>query len=349
MQDILLNTKAGLYCPQGDFYIDPCKAVERALITHAHSDHARKGHKYYLSSRESETLLKCRLGENIHLQTLEYGEKISLNGVVVSFHPAGHILGSSQIRVEFKGQVVVASGDYKIEKDSTCPEFEIVPCHTFITESTFALPVFRWCRQSEVFNEINTWWKENAEEGTTSVIFGYSLGKAQRILSGLNTEIGPIAALDTINDLNKCYLQEGIRLPNLYNIKDYEFRRAKGKMIVAPPHYMNSYLLRRFGNFSSAFASGWMQVKGSGNTRGITKGFVLSDHADWNDINKIVEATGAESIWISHGYKKVLARWLQEKGKSVYIISDNRRIEKDESEGLDLINPKPEVNNETVC
>lgn len=348
MEQVLINTKAGLYCPQGDFYIDPSKAVDKALITHAHSDHSRKGHKSYLASRESEALLRTRLGANISLQTLDYGESININGVNVSFHPAGHILGSSQIRIEFKGQVFVASGDYKIEKDSTCTEFEVIPCHTFITESTFALPVFRWCRQSEIFDEINTWWSQNREDGITSVVLGYSLGKAQRILSGLNPDIGPIAVLDTIDDLNKCYTSAGISLPKTYNIKDHEFRKSRGKMIVAPPHYMGSYIMRKFGNVSYAFASGWMQIRRSGNSRGFGKGFVLSDHADWNDINKIVDATGAESIWISHGYTNVLAKWLQSKGKSVRIISNHNLREKDESDDLPLPLSR-DISDEELC
>lgn len=342
-EKVIINTKAGLYCPQGDFYIDPSRAVDRALITHAHSDHARKGHKLYLASSQSEALLKTRLSESICLQTLNYGENLNINGVNVSFHPAGHILGSSQIRVEYKGQVFVFSGDYKLEQDSTCSQFELIPCHTFVTESTFALPVFRWCRQSELFDEINHWWRENRDEGITSVIFGYSLGKAQRILSGLDPEIGPIAVLDSIKGINNCYIKEGIRLPKLHDLKDYEFRKARGKMIVAPPNYIGSYWLRRFGSVSAAFASGWMQIRKSGNARGISKGFVLSDHADWNEINKIVDATRAECIWISHGYKKVLARWLKERGKEVHIVSEPRAMEKPESDELMFNNSGPDA------
>lgn len=349
MQKLLVNTKAGLYCPQGDFYIDPSRVVERAVITHAHSDHARKGHKYYLSSNKGSSLLKSRLGDSINLETLEYGNTICINGVTLSLHPAGHILGSSQVRIEYQGYVAVVSGDYKIEKDLTCDEFEVVKCHTFVTESTFALPVFRWCSQSDLFTDINRWWNENKEEGSVSVIFGYSLGKAQRILSGLDPETGPIAVLDTIKDINKCYIEKGIKLPSVYDVRDQAFRNSRGKMIVAPPNYIGSNWLKRFGSISCAFASGWMQLRKSGMARGITKGFALSDHADWTDINKIVDATGAEEIWISHGYKETLARWLQEKGKRTFIISERQIKETDEPEGPEIQRLSEEGIDEEVC
>ena len=330
-KSLLKITRNGLYCDQGDFYIDPCRSVDKAIITHAHSDHARSGHRNYLACSESRSLLKLRIGENISLETLNYGEQINIDGVKLSFHPAGHILGSSQVRIEYNNEVVVVSGDYKLEPDKTCVAFEPLKCNTFISECTFGLPVYNWCSQQEVFDDINLWWKNNKEDGFTSILFGYTLGKSQRLLSGLDESIGPISVFDNIEQINRCYKDAGIKFPNYMNVRDLNIVQHKGSMIIAPPNLINSGTLRKFGQIRTAFASGWMQVRKQKKSRGFGYGFVLSDHADWEEINKTIDETGADSIWLDHGYTFVLSQWLKEKGKDVKIISSHQKIDLDES------------------
>src|SRR5438067_3435189 len=205
MSDMVVVRKEGLYCVPGDFYIDPWRPVERAVITHAHGDHARWGHQHYLASNQSVGILKSRLGLDINIEGLDYGERITHNGVTISLHPAGHVLGSAQVRMECGGEVWVASGDYKVEPDATCAPFEPVRCHCFITESTFGLPIYRWDPEQEVFDDINRWWRRNADEGRTSVLYAYAFGKAQRVLSGLDASIGPIVCHGALKPLNDVY------------------------------------------------------------------------------------------------------------------------------------------------
>ena len=309
-----LNDK-GLYCSKGGFYIDPWKAVDKALITHAHSDHVKPGTKNYLAVDESENLLKFRLGKKINLQTVKYGENVNINGIKVSFHPAGHILGSAQIRLEFDNQVIVFSGDYKTDEDFTCQKFEPVRCNTFITESTFGLPVYKWPPQKEIFDEINNWWKQNIIEGKTSILLGYSLGKAQRLISGLDPTIGPVLTQASIENINNCYRESGINVPYttcLEKINDKNiFKKA---IIVVPPSDNNSLWIRKFVNVSRAFASGWMQVRGARKWRSVDRGFVLSDHADWDGLISTIKETGAENICVMHGYITPFVRWLNENG-----------------------------------
>lgn len=210
----------GLYCPPGDFYIDPWRPVARAVITHAHSDHARAGHGHYLAHTDSAGTLRTRLGGDIALQTLPYGEAIAHHGVRISLHPAGHVLGSAQVRLEHGGRVWVASGDYKTEPDGTCAPFEPVPCDTFITESTFGLPIYRWPTQAVLFAEIDGWWRANAEAGRASVLFCYAFGKAQRILHGVDASIGPIVVHGAVEPLNAVYRAAGVALPQTLRVTD---------------------------------------------------------------------------------------------------------------------------------
>jgi putative mRNA 3-end processing factor len=311
---ILKITDCGLFCKDGNFYIDPWKPVETALITHGHSDHARTGMKKYLASHNCKDILRFRLGE-INLQTIGYGETISFNNVKVSFHPAGHILGSSQIRVERNGEVWVVSGDYKLEADETCEPFELVKCHTFITESTFGLPVYKWQPQKNIFDEINSWWKSNKNNKRASLIFCYALGKAQRILSGLDPSIGPILTHGAVENMNVPYREAGILLPEttyVGNVHDKSiFREA---IIVAPPSGDNVFWTKKFGVMSTAFASGWMQIRGNRRRRSVDRGFVLSDHVDWDSLLYTIKETGAENIFITHGYTQPLVKWLCETG-----------------------------------
>ena len=306
----------GLYCAAGDFYIDPWQPVERAVITHAHGDHARWGSQSYLCSREGEGVLRTRLGVNAPIQSAAWGEAITINGVRVSLHPAGHILGSAQIRVEHKGEVWVASGDYKTDPDPTCTPFELQRCHTFITESTFGLPIYRWHDEREVFGQIREWWRANKDAGRSSVLFAYALGKAQRLLAGLvDNDIGPVYTHGAVERLNRDYRAAGIRLVETRYASDLpRSHDFAGSMIVAPPSAAGSTWLRRFGTVSSGFASGWMRVRGNRRRRALDRGFVLSDHVDWPALTSTVIATGAECVWVTHGTREPLVRWLTEKG-----------------------------------
>jgi putative mRNA 3-end processing factor len=316
--DLVIQRPEGMYCPQGDFYIDPWRPVDRAVITHAHADHARVGSTRYLAAAPAEGVLRSRLGE-IDLQTLPYGEAVEMNGVRVSLHPAGHVLGSAQVRIEHQGQVWVASGDYFVsgahDENSTCDPFEPVRCDCFITESTFGLPIYRWRPQREVFDEIDTWWRGNAEAGRASLLMAYSFGKAQRILAGVDASIGPIVVHGAVETLNEAYRAAGVSLPPTLKVTELtDPADVKRALVIAPPSVQGSPWLKRFGDRSDAFASGWMQLRGARRRRGVDRGFVLSDHADWPGLQQAITATGAERVIVTHGYEAVMVRWLQQQG-----------------------------------
>jgi len=316
--DLLVARPEGLYCPDGDFHIDPWRPVARAVITHAHADHARRGHGAYLAQADSAGVLRARLGD-ITLQPLAYGEAVTLGGVRVSLHPAGHVLGSSQVRLEHGGQVWVASGDYFVsgagDANPTCAPFEPVRCDCFITESTFGLPIYRWRRQAEVLAEVDAWWRDNAEAGRTSLLMAYSFGKAQRLLAGVDASIGPIVVHGAVDPLNRAYRAQGVALPDtllLDEVADKStLRRA---LVVAPPAVHGSAWTRRLGEFSDAFASGWMQLRGARRRQGVDRGFVLSDHADWPGLQQAIAASGAQRVIVTHGQEAVMVRWLQQQG-----------------------------------
>jgi putative mRNA 3-end processing factor len=314
--DLVVARPEGLYCPPGDFYIDPWRPVERAVITHAHSDHARVGHGHYLAHTDSQGILRARLGADIRLQTIGYGEAIEHHGVHLSLHPAGHVLGSAQVRLAHAGRVWVASGDYKTEPDATCTPFEPVPCHTFITESTFGLPIYRWPTQAQLFAEIDAWWRKNAEEGRASVLFCYAFGKAQRILHGVDASIGPIVVHGAVEPLNAVYRAGGVALPQTLRVTDpgVDAKLLQRALVLAPPSAQSSPWMRRFGNYSDAFASGWMQLRGTRRRRGVDRGFVMSDHADWPGLQQAIAGTGAERVMVTHGSVAVMVRWLRENG-----------------------------------
>ena len=314
MTDLVIVRAQGLYCVPGDFYIDPWRPVERAVITHAHADHARAGHGHYLAAAAGVGVLRARLGA-IHIDGLAYGEPVLHNGVTVSLHPAGHVLGSAQVRIAYRGEVWVASGDYKIEPDPTCAPFEPVRCDTFITESTFGLPIYRWRQQREVYEDINQWWRKNAAEGRASVLFCYAFGKAQRILSGLDTAIGPLICHGAAQALNEVYRAAGVALPPTRLVTDIADQAdLKRALVIAPPSAAGSPWIKRFGDYSDAFASGWMLLRGARRRRGVDRGFVLSDHADWPGLMQAVEASGAERIIVTHGSIPVMVRWLRQNG-----------------------------------
>jgi putative mRNA 3-end processing factor len=312
---LLRLTERGLYCEAGDFYVDPWHPVGRAVVTHAHSDHARWGCERYLGSREGERVLRTRLGSKARIRTVGWGESVEVGGVRVSLHPAGHILGSAQVRIEHRGEVAVVSGDYKTEPDATCSAWEPVACHTFVTESTFGLPIYRWPPQAEVFAEINAWWRNNAEAGKASLILGYALGKAQRLLAGLDPSVGPIFTHGAVEKLTQDYRDSGIDLPPTTHVSAApKGMKWAGAMIVAPPSADATPWTRKFGPLSNAFASGWMRIRGTRRRRSLDRGFVLSDHVDWPSLIASIEATGAERVWVTHGYTAQVVRWLRNRG-----------------------------------
>ncbi|MFP5392377.1 MAG: ligase-associated DNA damage response exonuclease [Gammaproteobacteria bacterium] len=313
MSDMVVVRKEGLYCVPGDFYIDPWKPVARAVITHAHGDHARFGHGHYLTAATGVNVLRSRLGD-ITVDGLAYGERLVHNGVTISLHPAGHVLGSCQVRMQYQGEVWVASGDYKIEPDATCEAFEPVRCDTFITESTFGLPIYRWAPEQSIFDDINAWWRKNADEGRASVIFAYAFGKAQRVLSGLDPSIGTIICHGAAEPLNRVYRECGVELPPTRMVTDVDKADIRRALVLAPPSAAGSTWMRRFGDYSDAFASGWMQLRGARRRRGVDRGFILSDHADWPGLMTAIRATEAPRVIVTHGSIPVMVRWLRQMG-----------------------------------
>jgi putative mRNA 3-end processing factor len=321
VDELLQLTPSGLYCDEADLYIDPWRPVKRAVITHAHADHARPGSRSYLCARESRPLLAARLGPETDIQTLAYGEPLSINSMTLSLHPAGHVLGSAQVKLEMGGRTTVVSGDYKTAPDPTCAPLEPLRCDAFISECTFGLPIFRWPAPEDVFGEIGDWWRSNREQGKTSILFAYALGKAQRILSALDSSIGPIWTHGAIEKVNRCYREMGISLPDTTYVGDGQDKNQfNGALVIAPPSADQPAWLSRFRNRSRAFASGWMQIRGNRRRRSLDRGFVLSDHSDWDGLVGTIEATGAERIGLTHGYSTEMSRWLREKGHAAEII-----------------------------
>src|SRR5438874_6197125 len=336
-------TARGLYCKQGDFYVDPWRPVDAAVITHAHSDHAYSGNKFYLVAKDCERLARIRLDDEAAIATQNYGETKVIDGVRLSFHPAGHILGSAQVRVEYKGEVWVVSGDYKLTPDPTCTPFETVKCNFFITEATFGLPIYRWPPPVQVFGEINDWWRRNQEREKASVIFAYALGKAQRVLNGIDRSIGRIYTHGSVERLTRAYREAGIDLADTtYAGSVTKKKDFIGSLIVAPPSAQASTWLRRFGSQSTGFASGWMMVRGARRQRAVDRGFVLSDHADWPELNNAIRATGAETVFVTHGFSEEVVRWLNETGmnavelKTQFVGDDAPELLDEESESVSI-------------
>jgi putative mRNA 3-end processing factor len=325
---LLAFTERGIYCHQAKIYLDPWRPVEKALISHGHADHSRWGHKKYITHHNNVPIIKHRLG-NIKVTGKDYGETFVVNNVKFSFHPAGHIPGSSQIRVEHKGEVWVFTGDYKLGADGISIPFESVRCNTFITECTFGLPAFKWRPQQEVFNDINEWWATNKSEGKTSVLFGYTLGKAQRLLKHLDTSIGKIYTHGAVEKMT-AVLRPRLDLPATELItRETDKKNVKGNIIIAPPSTHGSVWLRKFAPFVTATASGWMAFRGARRRRAIDKGFVLSDHADWEDLLSAIKSTGCEKVIATHGYTDIFSRYLKEQGYDA-------RTEKTQYEGENL-------------
>ncbi len=314
--ELLTFTDKGIFCAQAQVYIDPWKPVDRAIVSHGHSDHAYPGHRHYLCTHGAMPVIRHRLYlEDPSIQTLDYREPVVINGVRFSFHPAGHIPGSAQVRVEYKGEVWVFSGDYKLQSDGISTPFEPVSCHVFVTESTFGLPVYKWQPQPDVVASINDWWERNRSEGKASLIAGYTLGKSQRILRNIDTSIGPVFVHGAVDAINQVMRAQGIDLPDAPRVTDNIHKEdLRGALIICPPSAVGSPWVRRFYPYSLGVASGWMKLRGTRRRRGADRGFVLSDHADWDDLNRAVRATGAQKVYATHGYSEIFAHWLTTQG-----------------------------------
>ena len=314
MKNVVELQSEGLYCAAGDFYIDPWRPVKNAVITHGHGDHARTGSEHYHSSITSRDILLHRLGA-VNLTPHEYGVRFKMGAATVSFHPAGHVLGSAQIRIEVGGEVWVVSGDYKRSIDASCEPFEVVACDTFISEATFALPVYAWPETREIALQIFDWW-QGYREGP-SLLFAYAFGKTQRILAELAKITSKRVYLHgACQELSEIYRRNGINLVPTALVSDQDKSYGfKGDLILAPPSAHRSAWMKRFKSPQTGFASGWMQIRGNRRRRGYERGFVLSDHADWKDLISTILATGAKKILLTHGNTDALVRYLTEEMK----------------------------------
>ena len=333
MQGVLSFTDRGIYCAAGDFYVDPWRPVDRALITHGHADHSRWGMKRYLATEAAAPVMRHRLGD-VEIETVRYGEERRIGDATVSYHPAGHVPGSAQIRVEVGGEVWVASGDYKVAPDGLSEAFEPVRCHAFITECTFGLPVFKWRPQPEVIGEIDAWWARNRAEGRFSVLGAYALGKAQRVLASVDASIGPILTHGAVENTNEVLRAQGIRLPDTVRVTpDTDLKTHAGALVIATPSALGSPWMRKFGPASTGFASGWMSIRGIRRRRAGDRGFVVSDHADWEELNEAIAATGASRVFVTHGYTSVFRRWLTEQGYDAAVVETEYEGESLDTEG----------------
>lgn len=317
MGNLITFTDKGLYCQKGEFYIDPWKPVQKAIITHGHADHAYSGHKFYLCHTYTKPILQLRLGDN-NYQTLKWNEPININGVNVSLHPAGHIIGSSQVRIEINDEVWVVSGDYKTEDDGISGKFEPIRCNTFITESTFGLPIYKWKPQQEIYDNVITWINKNKENGKTSVLLAYSLGKAQRILQAIKETTQTIFAHGAVFNMQKMLIENGWDLAPVERITPETPKELlKGAVVIAPPSADGTTWMKRFNPYAVGICSGWMQVRGNARRRNVDAGFALSDHADWDGLLQTVKAIGAERVFVTHGFQSAFTRYLNEENISL--------------------------------
>lgn len=325
-RDLLECTPRGLYCPAGDFYVDPWAAVDYAILTHAHADHARSGSKRYLSAKSSESLLRVRLGQSIDLQTVAYGESLTIKDARVSLHPAGHILGSSQVRIEVAGRVALITGDYKLQSDLTCDAWEPVRCDLMVSESTFGLPVFRWPETRLVIQEMIGWWEENQRQGRTSLLLAYSVGKAQRVLAEIFGVCGvevasKVAVHGAMLGPNRAYVSAGVALPELPSAASLGGQHDWSQsLVIGPPSTQSTPWMDRFSDPSIAMASGWMAIRGTRRRRNVERGFVLSDHVDWPDLLTAIGECQPEQVWVTHGFSEVVSRYLTERGIAAEVL-----------------------------
>jgi putative mRNA 3-end processing factor len=311
---LLTFTKKGIYCAQGDFYIDPWLPVDKAIITHAHADHARSGMKHYLCHHYTKPLLHARISADISVQSAGYSEPIDIQGVRVSLHPAGHIIGSAQIRIEYKGFISVISGDYKTIDDGISTPIEIVRCNEFVSESTFGLPIYKWESNDRLQSQMQSWIKQNQSAGKTSIFVAYSLGKAQRIMKMVEG-MGPLYVHNSIARLNEAIMQSGIQLPHyevLHEVIDK--KEIQGSMVIVPPALLGTSVLKKIPNGATAICSGWMQVRGHRRWRAVDAGFAISDHADWDGLLEVIKESQAEKVFVTHGKTASFSKYLNELG-----------------------------------
>lgn len=343
MSNLLSFTDRGIWCAQADVYIDPWRAVDRAIVTHAHSDHARKGSAHYLAHPITKQLMHARLGDDLRIDTMLPGQSGTINGVRISFHPAGHIPGSVQVRLEHKGEVWVVTGDHKRHVDGISEPFEPVPCHTFITECTFGLPIYRWRAPDTVFAAINAWWSANADAGVCSVISAYSLGKAQRLLTGVDRSIGPLLVHGAVANMNQVLEQAGVALPPWEPItRDTPKDRFRRALVITPGSSLNTPWANKMRPFSTSMASGWMQLRGWRRRGNLDQGFVLSDHADWDALLLAVKETGAQRIIATHGYTDLFSQYLRSIGYDATAESTEFSGDGDALDTVELVAPVPD-------
>lgn len=337
---LITFTKKGIYCPQGKFYIDPWRPVDMAVITHGHADHARWGMKKYLCHHFTKPILYQRIGADIECQSVEYGETVTINGVKLSLHPAGHIIGSAQIRLEYKGYITVISGDYKVQEDGLSTPFELVKCNEFVTESTFGLPIYNWLEVPELNKKLQNWVLKNQENNKTSVFIGYSLGKAQRIMKAVEG-LGKIYVHYSIGKLNEAFETVGINLPE-YTIADFRERpkEVEHEIVIVPPALLDSSIIKKIPDPATAICSGWMQVRGARRWRSADAGFAMSDHADWKGLLQTVKATEAEIVHVTHGQTEVFSKYLNEIGVQADVVETLFGEDDDETEKEPLENQK---------
>lgn len=323
---LLEFTEKGIYCSQAGVYLDPWRGVDKALISHGHTDHARWGSRHYITHEINVTIIKHRLGK-ISVTGKKYGEVFNINGVRFSFHPAGHVPGSSQIRVEHKGEVWVFTGDYKTQVDGISTPFEPVKCNTFITECTFGIPVFQWEEPNIVHESINHWWVNNKNDQTTSLLMGYSLGKVQRLLKHLDPSIGKIFTHGATEKMTQI-LRQFIDFPATELItRETTKKDVEGNLVLAPPAVLGSAWVKKLGKLSTGYASGWMAFRGARRRRAVDRAFVLSDHADWQGLLSAIKATSCENIITTHGYTEIFAQYLKEQGWNAWTEKTQYEVE----------------------
>ena len=339
--ELIVPTDRGLWCEAGGFHIDPWRPVDLAVVTHAHADHATPGCGRYIASANTVALMRSRMSGPVDAVTPAFGEAMRLGATTVSLHPAGHVLGSSQVRVApDEGPVWVVTGDYKVEPDPTCEPFEPVACDVLLTESTFGLPIYRWGDTRAVFDDLNVWWQSNADAGRTTVVLAYALGKAQRVLAGLDASVGPIGLHGALHGPTRVYQDAGIVLPEWIHANASTAPELKGRgLIVCPPSASGTAWIRKFrgkGGLRTAFVSGWMRVRGRRRWGSVDRGFVLSDHADWDGLIDTVRRTGAKRVGVTHGSSEALARYLAEReGVETFVVPTRYRGEGDDQENAE--------------
>jgi len=312
-KDFITITPKGLYCPLADVYIDPWSAVEKSLNTHAHRDHISFGCGSYLCSNESLGVMKLRVGKEQNVQGINYGEKIKIGDITFSFYPAGHIIGSSQILLEYNNKRLVITGDYKLDFDKSCTAFEPIKCDILITECTFGMPIFNWPSPEDESLKVLNWWKKNQEKQTTSIIYAYPLGKSQRILAMLNKTNELIHVHQSLIPYIQEYEKLGVKFPTYESINEEKIDAVKGKgLIIAPMMFQESKLSRKLSPVSEAHASGWVQVRGLKKRRCIDQGFIISDHVDWKSLLKTIKSSEAEKIIFTHGFSEISSRYTKE-------------------------------------